>query len=40
MYTAATDALGAAERLKVVDIAELLVLRSSQPLEVSAADAI
>lgn len=27
MYTAATDALGVADRLKVVDVAELLVLR-------------
>lgn len=35
MYTAAVDALGVAGELKVVDIAELLVLRSSKPLEVS-----
>jgi Fe-S oxidoreductase len=30
MYTAATDALGVTDRLKVVDIAELLVLRAGR----------
>lgn len=34
MYTAAIDALGVADRLKAVDIAELLVPRTSQALEI------
>ncbi|UVK43838.1 (Fe-S)-binding protein [Mesorhizobium sp. AR07] len=38
MYTAAIDALGVADTLKVVDIAELLVPRTSQPLEMPAVE--
>ncbi|MET3580058.1 Fe-S oxidoreductase [Mesorhizobium robiniae] len=38
MYTAAVDALGVADKLKVVDIAELLVLRTGAALEESAVE--